>query len=539
MSLPREITINGNTIPLQTTLADRLVNWVDPIKGQARLLARVRMAINGGYLAGRKDRNATSSWRTSDSDADTVILPDLETMRERSQDLLRNSPLALGAIKTNVTKVVGTGLKVKSQIDRGILKNLTPDQADAWERAAEREFVLATETREIDAERTQPLSLLAGLAFLKVLEDGDVLVNMPRFTRTGSPYSLKLQLIEAARLCNRDRAANTSTMSGGVEKDAYGAPVAYHVLKSHPGNMLYANASRWEWMAPIPVFGKLTGLPQCLHLMDKTRPNQSRGVPYLAPVVELFKQLGRYTDAEVMAAVITGSLSVFITSEMGQLMQGTASTDPAAIGNQLEIGDGAIVRMQPGEKIETVTPGRPNQAFDPFIQAVLRQIGVALEVPFELLVKHFTASYSASRAALLEAWDYFNRRRHWLAVSLYQPVYEAVITEAVASGRLSAPGFLSSYAIRRAYLGTAWIGDAPGQIDPLKEINAAEKRMALHLTTHSEECAALPHGGSDWEAKFPKLRREKAMLAEAGLAASDKQTSLENDRQVDDEGDEP
>lgn len=536
-SLPSEIKINGREVSLGITLVDRVVNWLNPEAGRNRYLARARMAISGGYTSARRDRNATKTWMTSDSDADTAILPDLPALRERSQDLIRNSALATGAIKTNITKVIGTGLKVKSQIDRDVLSTLTPDAADAWERGAEREFRLATETREIDAERTLPFSLLQGLVFLKTLEDGDVLVNLPRFKRIGSPYTLKLQLIEAARICNPKNQSDSATMAGGVEKDQYGAPVNYHVLKGHPGNTLYTDRCRWEWLSPIPAFGAKTGLPQALHVFDKIRPCQSRGVPYLAPVVELFKQLTRYSDAEIMAAVITGSLSVFITNETGDPSQ--VGTDPKSIADSgIEIGEGGIVGLLPGEKVETTAPGRPNTAFDPFVMAILRQIGAALEIPFELLIKHFSASYSASRASLLEALGYFNRRRHWLSTTFCQPVYEAIITEAIAMGRLQAPGFFADPAVRAAYLGSTWIGDAPGQIDPLKEINAAEKRMALNLTTHSEECAALPHGGSDWEAKFPKLVKEKRMMTAAGLDDA-KALPTPPEISVDDEGAEP
>jgi capsid protein len=115
--------------------------------------------------------------------------------------MLRNNAIAGGAIKVNITKVVGTGLRVKSQIDRDLL-NLSEEQARQFERSAVREFNLATDTREIDIERQLPFSLLQALVFLKTLEDGDVITNMPRLRRPGSPYSLKLQIIEASRLCN-------------------------------------------------------------------------------------------------------------------------------------------------------------------------------------------------------------------------------------------------------------------------------------------------------------------------------------------------
>jgi capsid protein len=69
--------------------------------------------------------------------------------------------------------------------------------------------------------------------------------------------------------------------------------------------MLASDKSAWTWKQ-LDLYSKKSGAPLVLHLFDKVRPGQSRGVPYLAPVIELIKQLGRYTDAEVMAAVVSG-----------------------------------------------------------------------------------------------------------------------------------------------------------------------------------------------------------------------------------------
>ncbi len=523
--LSREITIAGKTLQVPVNIIDDLVNFFDPAKGQVRFQNRLRMAITGGYTGADRTRRANQHGRVQERDADTAILPDLATLREESQHMLRNNAIAGGAIKTNITKVVGTGLKVKAQLDRDILK-LNDKQADAWERQAEREFKLATETREIDAERMLPFSLLQGLVFLKVLEDGDVLVNLPRFTRASSPYTLKLQPIEAARLSNPDNKPATAKMAAGVEKDQYGAPVAYHILNQHPGSALRSRSSNQKlaW-TKLPAFAD-NGSPLCLHLFDKTRPGQTRGVPYLAPVVELIKQLGRYTNAEVMAAVVSGMLTVFVTNETGNPQLGPAATQinpDADINLQadptgMELGYGSVIGLLPGEKVETVNPGRPNPAFDPFVTSILRQIGLALEIPFELLVKHFTSSYSAARAALEEAWDYFQRRRHWLVSVFCQPVYEAIITEAVIRGRLQAPGFLTDPMIKKAWLGTAWVGDAPSQLDPLKEINAAAKRVEMTISTLDEECRRLT--GTAWEDKLPQILKERAILRENGIIIS-------------------
>ena len=527
MSLPDTIKLGNKSVAVPVTIADQVVNWLNPAAGQKRYQARARMAlVTGGYDSADKSRRANQKGGRREMDADSAILPDLVTLREDSQHLARNNSLACGALKTNVTKIVGTGLQVKAQIDRDVL-NLSDERADAWERSAEREFRLATDTRELDAERQLPFSLLQGLAFLRVLEDGDVLVNMPRFARPGSPYKLKLQLIEAARLCNPQFNPDTDRLTAGVARDKYGGPVKYHVVNTHPGNLRYAflrrNSKKYSWQT-LRAFAQ-SGEPLALHLFDKTRPGQTRGVPYLAPVIELIRQLGRYTDAEVMAAVVTGMLTVFVRNETGNPDFGPApdmdnpTSDPTAQADDtgLELGYGSVVGLPDGTSIETVDPNRPNAAFDPFFIAITRQIGMALELPFEVLIKHFTSSYSASRAALEDAWDYFMRRRTWLACQFCQPVYEAVITEAVISGRLAAPGFFTDPLIKKAWLGSLWTGDAPNQIDPVKEIEAAKRRIALRISTRTEERARLL--GGDLEAIQPQIIKEQKWLVDNELLA--------------------
>ena len=64
-------------------------------------------------------------------------------------------------------------------------------------------------------------------------------------------------------------------------------------------------------------------------------------------------------------------------------------------------------------------------------------------------------------------------RREWLVKDFCEPVYELWLTEAVALGRISAPGFLTDPLVRRAYLQADWIGPSAGQIDQTKEVQAA------------------------------------------------------------------
>lgn len=501
---------------IKPTVLDRVVSYFSPVAGRERMQARAQMAVAERWIGASFNRRATKNWFTTVGSADADLLIDLPTLRNRSRDLARNNPLALGAINTTTTSAVGTGLMLRSCLDADAL-GMTPEEAQQWQRKTQREFGMwAGDAKACHTRCELTFYQLQELAFRSALEAGDSFALLPMVKRKSSIYQTKVQLVEADRVVNKDYQQNNLTLAGGIERDDSGAPKAYHILKQHPG-ALAISAKTWEWDI-VPAFGAKTGRRNVIHLFDPKRIDQSRGYPYLAPVIEPLKQLGDYTHAELTAAVISGMFTVFVKSENGQGLNGGfdgPGAAPAKAGDDLNLAPGAILDLAPGEEIQIANPGRPNAAFDPFVQANLRQIGVALELPFEVLIKHFTASYSAARAAMLEAWRFFKGRRAWLAQMFCQPIYEAWMEEAVAMGRVVAPGFFDDPALRAAYLSAEWIGDAQGQIDPLKEVMAAEKRLDLLLTDRNQEKAALD--GGDWEGTIARRSYEQKLIDESGV----------------------
>jgi lambda family phage portal protein len=500
-------------IEFESNIIDRAVNFIDPVRGARRLRSRMALALSEMYYGASKTKRSLSEWAPKDSDPNSTLQFDLDTMRQRSRDMVRNIPLATGAINTVCTNVVGNGLALQSRIDRSIL-NITDEQADAWESKTESEWSLFWDTVEVDAARTLTGAGITELVFRQALENGESFTNFPRIKRN-SPYDLKLQVIESDRILNKDNIANTDTLFMGIEKDQYGAPTAYHVCNQFPYSLLSFEGMKWD---VIPAYGSKTGLRNIIHLFRVLRPGQTRGIPYLTPVIESLKQLGRYTENELMASVISSMLTVFIETEAGEsnfdVGELGAETGATVSDKDIKLGNGAIIDLAKGEAIETVNPLRPNTAFDPFVQAILRQIGVALELPFEVLIKHFTASYSAARSSLLEAWKFFNGRRQWLAQNFCQQVYEVWLFEAIANGRIAAPGFFNNPLIKKAYSSAEWIGPAQGQIDPVKEVSAAEKRLQLTLTTQAQECAAI---GNDWDSVISQTKKERKQKIDAGI----------------------
>ena len=502
--------MSGIKLPeVKQTLIDRVIGWASPERGMKRMQARVTMAMVGGYTGARRDRRQTKGWTPKDGDADSAILWDLDTLRTRSRDLERNAPLATGAINTKVTSVVGTGIKPRPALDSDVLK-LTEEQVDAWEAAALREFRLATSGKDFSLDHSLTFYQSQDLVFRSVLSAGDVFVNLLREKRPGlNPYTLRTQLIEADRVCNKDGKADTSTLVAGVEKNANGKPVKYHVAKHHPGNMRSLKKREWE---EITAFHS-SGRPNILHLYRKLRPGQTRGVPDLAPVIEMLKQVAAYTESELHAAVVSSLFTVFVKSSTGNPQinmpqpGGKQQTQTNINTEGLELGSGAVLGLAENEDIEIADPKRPNVAAEAFLRAMAEQVGVSLELPYELLVKHFTSSYSAARAALLEAWRFFLRMRSWMAEEFCRPVWGLVITEAIARGRLAAPGFFTDPLVRQAYLGCEWVGDTMGQLNPLVEVKAARERVDGGFSTEARETIMLT--GGDWDRDERQREKEK------------------------------
>ena len=131
-----------------------------------------------------------------------------------------------------------------------------------------------------------------------------------------------------------------------------------------------------------------------------------------------------------------------------------------------------------------------------------------------MLIKEFNSSYSASRGALLEAWEAFKMRRAWFVDGFCQPIYEIWLAEAVARGRIKAPGFFDDPLLRAAWSGARWIGPVQGQLDPKKEAEAAITLTNCGIKTHEQITREL--GGGDWQENVEQLKAENELLAAAG-----------------------
>ncbi|MBO5968611.1 MAG: phage portal protein [Clostridia bacterium] len=482
--------------------------------------------MNKGYgdAGASWQRNATKGFTAASGSPREDIDFNNYTMRQRARMLYMAAPIATSAIKTNRTNVVGVGLKLKSRIDRDVL-GLTPEQAEEWQKTTEREWALWAEDKSAcDATGMNSFYGLQQLALISWLLSGDCIGVLKQYeTNARHPYALRVHLIESDRIATPIKCATGASVNyttgrnpdtgnaiyDGVEVDAAGMVVAYHIRSTYPFEV---GTAQTDWTRVL-AYQEHTGLPNVLHIMDSERPDQYRGVSYLAQIIEPLLQLRRYTESELMAAVIEASFTAFVKTE--------APTDEMPWNeveeygeprgqNEYHMGPGQINMMQPGEDVVFADPKRPAGGFEAFVNAISTQLGASLEIPADLLLKKFNASYSASRAALLEAWKSFKMRREWLADDMCRPIYEVWMSEAVARGRIYAPGFFDNAAIRKAYLGSEWLGPSQGQLDPVKEITAEILACSEGFSTHAQSTIKL--NGGQWDSNVEQLVRENEKL---------------------------
>ena len=464
-------------------------------KPQALIRTGTGRRGRGAYEGARSDVRELRHWTPGTGSPATDTIPDLPELRARTRDLDRNAPIATGIIETNLDHVVGTGLFPVPAPDHEAL-GISEDQARAFGKAALRVYhaVMNTTRLHIGDRMT---GLQQQWALLRsVLAGGDSFAIRRFRERPGDLLGLKVEYVEAERVTNPNDGMDTEWLQDGIEFDEDRRATRVWVRSQHPGEALFYAVPTWRG---IPVYGSETGERQVLHCLEQRRLDQPRGVPLLAPVIKPLKQSDEILGNELTAALVQSLFTVFIKTlagdDDGLVLQDLSGTGehfgPKPDPQELRLGKGLIARLNPGEEIQLASTNRPNAQLDPFINSVLTMTGAGVGMPHELLVKRFQSSYSAARAAMLQAWRAFDRRQTWLVETALQSLWEWILDEAILRGYLEAPGFHDDPYIRMAWCRAEWRGPTREQLDELKEVLAAERRVLAGFSTVAHETSGL------------------------------------------------
>lgn len=486
----------------------------------------------GQYVGARTDRQNTRGWtpRAQSPNDDTV--GDQMPLRARARDAVRNMALAASTVLTYEACVIGAGLILSPRIDREYL-GLSDDEADAKEREILRHYRAWSRSPWSSFTGSMSFGAQQRLALTSMLVNGDHWVIKRRRQMPGMPYTLSLQHIEADLVCTPDSEAANTRVVDGVEFDGNGVATHIHVANHFPHDIGFNGAKTW---ARIPIFS--ADMERVvLHVRRVSRTNQARGVTIFSAGLEPLKALNDFADNELTAAlndsIFTG---VFYSRKGTTLLPDMQPIDPltgqpitpatmgAETATQVQappkvplLSGGVINLDMDNEKLDKVESQRPSKQFAPFHEAWSKIYASAVGLPFELVIRHFTASFSASKGAINEGWRQIRLVRGDHVDTFDSPVYEAFIDELAATGLVDMPGYFEDHLVRAAYRGHVWSGPVPGHLNPAQEAAAAETRLRIGITTIEGESAE--YNGSAWEENHPQSAKEMRWRVRDGLVA--------------------
>lgn len=486
------------------------------------------LSFNVGYKAGQTRGQDVGGWLPSQQSADAGWLWSRDLAVARTRELMQNEPWAQGGVDRKLDMLVGAGWRPIIRPDAQAL-GITERQAQTLGSQIESNYRLWGEDPlcRCDAEDTLTASWLLYLQVMEAEVTGDGVSVLRMRDRPGWGFRTCVQVLDSDRLSNPNGVADDDHIRGGVEKDGYNAPIAYHFRNAHPGDVMgsTARAMTWERVARNEPYGR----PKVTHLFEKRRPGQSRGVSRLVAGLARFKGASRLTDNELANSTINSLFAGTIVSSFDPAVAQDHLMSSATAGYQdlrqkfYETADprlagSRIQHLFPGDELKFLTTPRQTVAFESFTTVFLRSIASALGITYEQIAMDWSkVNYSSARAALIEVWRGIQRSRSMVAMMVATPWLLAVTEDGIDQGNIELPNgatWEDLYERPAAYLRGRWLGPARGWVDPVKEPAGAILQVEAGFNNWEDVAAEQ---GIDFDLNLAGLKRQKQMWKDAGL----------------------
>lgn len=441
--------------------------------------------VRAKYDSAQTTADNRRHWAAADGLApNAAVNPSVRrTIRNRARYEIANNSYAKGIVLTVGNDTVGTGPR---------LQMLTEDPG--VNRFIEAEFMQWAESVNLASKLR---SMRVGRA-----ESGESFGIFTTNPLIDSPVKLDLKLVEPDQVASPFSAVPKSNETDGIIFDSHGNPSKYLVLRSHPGDTAAQFGSRMG-------FDTYTA-DQVVHYFRADRPGQSRGIPDITPALPLFAQLRRFTLATIAAAETAADFAAVIYSD------GLASTDdePAEADafDTVELEKRMATVLPSGWKLGQIQSQHPATTYQMFKGEILNEIARCLNMPFNIAAGNSSGyNYASGR---LDHQGYFKSIRveqDELRITVLNRIIRAWMNEAVLIEGF-VPQSLRSTNLRIPH---QWFWDGTEHVDPKKEAEAQEIRLASHTTTLAAEYAKV---GRDWEEEIGQRAKEVSRLKELGLS---------------------
>lgn len=504
------------------------------------------VVFNGGALEGAgKISRETLLWHPSMRSPDSVINSAKPLADARGRDSVRNTGYVSGAVAVHKDSIVGAQYRLNAQPNWRLLstisKSFDETWADEFQETVEARFNLLADSNYswLDAQRVNTLTGMVRLAIGVFLITGEVIGTCEWIREAGRPVNTAIQFVNGDRLCNPNNTMDTRFLRRGIERDVRGRAIAYNFRLGDLYDF-YPDELPMTWRR-VPV-EKPWGRRQVVHIVEQQMPDQSRGLSDMVAALKNMHMTKKFQEVTLQNAIVNATYAAAIESELpsdavaAALGQGSGDVGNAMLGvygaymgalsqylgasNNIRVDGAQIPHLFPGTKL-TMQPAKTSGGVGTgFEESLLRHTAAALGLSYEELSRDFSkTNYSSGRAAMgLSARFMASRKKH-VADRLASEIYSLVLEEEMANGNVPLPARVTRdvfYAplAKEAFTSSTWIGSGAGQIDELKETQAALLRIAGGISTWEREAARL---GMDWRELFAQRSREEETIKKLGL----------------------
>lgn len=493
--------------------------------------------MGGAYEAASRTSRELALWAPPMRSADGDILPEKGTADSRVRDMARNDAYVAGGINLHRDNIVGSMYMLSAKPNWKVL-GLTEEWSVEFQEMVEAKFTLWAESPSNwpDAAKVNTLTGLVRLALGVYVMTGEVLATAEWRRNNLRTFRTCIQMLDPDRLSNPFGEMDSPELRGGIKRDFMGAALGYYIRMAHPHDIADMNAYRWKYVPATKglAAGNLDwDRPMVIHILEQFRPDQTRGIAQMVSALKEMRMTKHFRDITLQKAVTQAMYAATIESDLPteavQAQLGGMNTDWATqylasiaqyVGSakNLQFDGVKIPHLYPGTKLNFQNASGTDGVGEDFERSLLRYLAASLGVSYEQLAKDYSnTNYSSARAAMLETWRYMQGKKRMVADRFASLVYRLWLEEAINIGEIVLPAGAPSWYEGQnadAYSQCEWIGASRGQIDELKETQAAVLRIRNNLSTYEDEMARL---GKDWRAAFRQRKREEAMLEEFGL----------------------
>jgi lambda family phage portal protein len=453
-------------------------------KQLAAQTATIHSLIKARYDAAQTTPLNERHWAMADYySADAALQPEVRRkMRARARYELGNNSYAAGMASTWAHDLIGTGPSLR--LDLG------PD-VDA-EATRQIELAVSDWFDAIDLARKLRLAKIAKLG------DGESFgVHITNNRLRG--VQLDVRLVEADH-CISPFGMPAENDVDGVRFDADGNTTEFWITKRHPGGLFPG------WF----LDGAWIDAGKCLHWFHQTRPGQHRGVPELAPALELFAMLRRYTLATVTAAETAADFAAILKTTMPAEGAGAAKLETL---ETMPIVRGMAIAAPDGWEPYQMKAEHPTSSYDAFVRRLLNEIARCIDMPYIVAaMDSSTANYSSMRGDYLVYRKRLGVERSDLERVWLDPLFRAWHEEAAV-----VPGLIPDGLPPFAEWNWSWGWDGFEHVDPLKEADADAAMVSANMASLAEVCAKR---GRDWRVVLRQRAAEKALESELGIESA-------------------